>query len=225
MTKSALEQFEITVAQISNYQISLGILALTVTLALLSSIVGQLIYNNENFATIAGGIAGLVKNQQEIPFLVSIFFMILWTNYQGLLSNVYVATTQGFLSISLSIIIVASIVAKALKKKGIRGFGNMFLNDTPLMLFGFIFVIEIFSYGLRALSLGVRLMANLLAGHVLLHTLMTYLKNFLGNKFILPTIGAMIGILGIVLLEQAVWGIQAFVLTLLSATYLNEIED
>lgn len=68
-------------------------------------------------------------------------------------------------------------------------------------------------------------MANLLAGHVLLHTLISYFKVFIGNKMMLTAVGAVIGILAIVLLEQAVWAIQAFVLTLLTATYLNEIED
>lgn len=223
MNISALEQFELNVGVISNYQVSLiGVASFILLNAIVSK---RMIAENAIIDGIISTISQLVKNQKEMPFLITLFTIIVLINYQGLWGNIYVSTTQGLLSITISVIILTSIVLKALKAKGIRGFGNLFLNDTPMVLFTFIFVIEVFSYSLRALSLGVRLMANLLAGHVLLHTLMSYLKGFITTKLVLPTIGAILGVLAIVLLEQAVWGIQAFVLTLLTATYLNELED
>ena len=84
------------------------------------------------------------------------------------------------------------------------------------MILPLITIIEIISYISRILSLSLRLTANMVAGHTILFILSSF------NLFIL--IGIPILIL-IYILEIGVCIIQAFVFTILTATYIkNSIE-
>lgn len=82
-------------------------------------------------------------------------------------------------------------------------------------------VIELVSYTARAISLGVRLFANMVAGHTLLVILSSFLAPMFASGILIAVVGllpfglfvAMIG------LEVAVSLIQAYVFTILVANY------
>jgi F-type H+-transporting ATPase subunit a len=92
------------------------------------------------------------------------------------------------------------------------------------------FFIELVSYFVKSLSLGIRLSANLIAGHTLVHILFSvllslpiYLQNvaFFVAFFIY---GAIIMFLfGLLILEFGVAFLQAYVYVLLLTMYLNDI--
>ena len=92
-------------------------------------------------------------------------------------------------------------------------------------------VIELISYGFRAASLGVRLFANLMAGHCLLHILSCFGSCFhlipdyvsIGNAFtLLSTWCATIAISMALQLEWCVAIVQAYVFCTLLCVYLRE---
>lgn len=98
---------------------------------------------------------------------------------------------------------------------------------TPLALVPVLAPIEMISYLARALSLGVRLLANMAAGH----SLMKILAGFL---FTLFTSGIIVSILtvipfgifvAIVVLEVAVSFLQAYVFTILTSSYIKDAID
>jgi F-type H+-transporting ATPase subunit a len=89
---------------------------------------------------------------------------------------------------------------------------------TPGVLQPFIVVIEIISNIIRPLTLRIRLIANMIAGHLLLTLLGT-----LRNQRIFVLIMVLIGIILILVLELGVAIIQAYVFTLLSTLYVREI--
>ena len=88
-------------------------------------------------------------------------------------------------------------------------------------------LIEFISYLARALSLGVRLFANLCAGHSLLKILSTFLyKLFSGSVFVaILTIIPFSIFIGLIGLEISVSFIQAFVFNLLVCSYLKDAID
>ena len=82
-------------------------------------------------------------------------------------------------------------------------------------------IIEIASYIIRSISLGVRLGANIMAGHILVHILgmVIYRLGFLGSDLVFLALGLFIGLF---ILEFGVACLQAYVFTLLICIYLND---
>jgi len=84
--------------------------------------------------------------------------------------------------------------------------------------------VELLSYVFRPISLGVRLFANLMAGHTLLKVIvgfswsMLLLEDFLAFMHILPLL-ILVLLMG---LELGVAIIQAYVFTILTCIYLND---
>jgi F-type H+-transporting ATPase subunit a len=158
------------------------------------------------------------------PFIYSIFFYILIAN---LISNVpysFAVTASGIVSLGLSLTIFIGVTILALSIHGIKFFSFFIPSGTPLALVPLLVLIELVSYLARAVSLGVRLFANITAGHTLLKILSTYLfKLFTGNLLIaILTLIPFAIFLALVGLELAVSLIQAFVFTLLVCSYLRD---
>jgi F-type H+-transporting ATPase subunit a len=243
---SPLSQFEVTNLIGINAPI-LGNLHLNLTnLSLYSifvviTIIGLHIYaNNDNkiipnnwsislessFASLNSMVRDQIGANMEIyfPFIYSIFFYILIAN---LISNVpysFAVTASGVVSLGLSLTIFIGVTILALSIHGIKFFAFFIPSGTPLALVPLLVLIELVSYLARAVSLGVRLFANITAGHTLLKILSTYLfKLFTGNLLVqILTLIPFAIFLALVGLEIAVSLIQAFVFTLLVCSYLRD---
>lgn len=97
-------------------------------------------------------------------------------------------------------------------------------SGAPTALIPLLVPIEIISYLARAVSLGVRLFANILSGH----SLLKILSGFIGPMFTNNILIAVFALLpfaifiGIVALEIAVSFIQAYVFCILTASYIKD---
>src|ERR1700688_2125614 len=243
---SPLSQFEVTnligvnAPILGNLHLNLTNLSLYSIFVLLT-ILGLHIYaNNDNkivpnnwsisFESSFQSLNNMVREQiganMEIyfPFIYSIFFYILIAN---LISNVpysFAVTASGVVSLGLSLTIFIVVTILALSIHGIKFFSFFIPSGTPLALVPLLVLIELVSYLARAVSLGVRLFANITAGHTLLKILSTYLFKLLtGNLLIaILTLIPFAIFLALVGLELAVSLIQAFVFTLLVCSYLRD---
>ena len=243
---SPLSQFEVTnligvnAPILGNLHLNLTNLSLYSIFVLLTILGLHLYANNDNkvipnnwsisFESSFQSLNSMVREQiganMEIyfPFIYSIFFYILIAN---LISNVpysFAITASGVVSLGLSLTIFIGVTILALSIHGIKFFSFFIPSGTPLALVPLLVLIELVSYLSRAVSLGVRLFANLTAGHTLLKILSTYLfKLFTGNLLIfLLTLIPFAIFLALVGLEIAVSLIQAFVFTLLVCSYLRD---
>jgi len=179
-----------------------------------------------SFASLSTMVREQIGNTSEkyFPFVYSLFFFILIGN---LISNVpysFAVTASGVVALGLSFTIFIGVTLLALSIHGIKFFAFFIPSGTPLYLVPLLVLIELISYLARAVSLGVRLFANITAGHTLLKILSTYL-------FKLFTLNLIVGVLtlipfaiflALVGLELAVSLIQAFVFTLLVCSYLRD---
>ena len=103
---------------------------------------------------------------------------------------------------------------------------NLFLpSGTPIVIVPFLIIIEIISYFARVFSLGIRLFANMMAGHTLLKILCSYTWplllaiDFLSlNLYFVPFLIVVL----ISCLEFAIALLQAYVFTVLVCLYLND---
>jgi len=243
---SPLSQFEVTnligvnAPILGNLHLNLTNLSLYSIFVLLTILGLHMYANNDNkiipnnwsisFESSFQSLNTMVREQigtnMEIyfPFIYSIFFYILIAN---LISNVpysFAVTASGVVSLGLSLTIFIGVTILALSIHGIKFFSFFIPSGTPLALVPLLVLIELVSYLARAVSLGVRLFANLTAGHTLLKILSTYLfKLFTGNLLIqILTLIPFAIFLALVGLEIAVSLIQAFVFTLLVCSYLRD---
>jgi F-type H+-transporting ATPase subunit a len=94
----------------------------------------------------------------------------------------------------------------------------------PLVLLPLIVTIEFVSYLTRGLSLGIRLTANMFAGHTLLKIISTFAWQMLNTNilFMIAAIAPIALLFALVGLEIVIAMLQAYVFTVLTCSYLND---
>ena len=164
------------------------------------------------------------KGEKYYPFISIIFLFILLSNLIGLVPYSFTVTSHLIITctMSFSIFIGLNIICIKLHKSEIL---SLFIpSNTSFGLALLLVPIEFVSYIFKPISLGVRLFANLMAGHTLLKVIigfswaMLILENIISFFHIIP-------LLVIVLLfglELGVALIQAYVFTILTCIYLND---
>nr|BAK42503.1 ATPase subunit 6 [Plotosus japonicus] len=153
--------------------------------------------------------------------LTSLMLFILTLNMLGLLPYTFTPTTQLSLNMGLAVPFWLSTIIIGLRNQPTISFGHLLPEGTPTPLIPILIIIETISLFIRPIALGVRLTANLTAGHLLIQLIsmatitlastMTTVAIFTATLLILLTI-----------LEVAVALIQAYVFVLLLSLYLQE---
>nr|AIL24453.1 ATP synthase F0 subunit 6 [Bathydorus laniger] len=156
------------------------------------------------------------------PFILSIFTMFTAINLMGLLPYVFTTTSHIIITFRLSLTIIIKTTLRALIRHKRKFFRILTPQSAPLLLAPFLVLIETTRYITRAISLGVRLAANISAGHLLLAILSKFaLDAILTNHYILRLI-PITALFLIRILEIMVALIQAYVFTLLTTIYLSD---
>jgi len=114
------------------------------------------------------------KGQAYLPFLYTIFLYILFSNLIGLVPYSFTPTSHFVFGIGFSVAILIGVTIIGLKTHAFKFFGLFVPAGTPLGLVPVLVLIETISYLARALSLGLRLTANMIGGHVLLKIFSTF---------------------------------------------------
>nr|YP_010317607.1 ATP synthase F0 subunit 6 [Catostylus townsendi]UNB15551.1 ATP synthase F0 subunit 6 [Catostylus townsendi] len=156
------------------------------------------------------------------PFVFSLFLLIAWLNILGLFPYVFTVGTHIIVTfgISLSILIVVTILG--IKNFKFNFFSMLMPQGAPMGLAPLLVLIETASYLSRAISLGVRLAANLSAGHLLFAILASFSYKMIINNLLLLSIFPLSIMVFITVLEIAVALIQAYVFCLLTTIYLED---
>nr|YP_011007768.1 ATP synthase F0 subunit 6 [Gobiobotia tungi]WAW79982.1 ATP synthase F0 subunit 6 [Gobiobotia tungi] len=147
-------------------------------------------------------------------FLVSI-------NILGLLPYTFTPTTQLSLNMGLAVPLWLATVIIGMRNQPTAALGHLLPEGTPVPLIPVLIIIETISLFIRPLALGVRLTANLTAGHLLIQLIATAVFVLLP---MMPTVAIMTAVVLflLTLLEVAVAMIQAYVFVLLLSLYLQE---
>ncbi len=158
------------------------------------------------------------EGKKFFPLIFSIFTFILLCNCLGMTPYSFTATSQVAVTLSLAIMCFFIITIYAIIRNGFGGFIHMFLpSGVPIWMAPVIFVIELFSFLIRPITLSVRLFANMVAGHVLL-------KVIAGFIISLGVLGALPFLFSIVMtgFELFVAVLQAYIFSVLVCAYLSE---
>ena len=168
-----------------------------------------------------------IKGQSFYPFIYCLFVFILTSNLIGMVPYSFAPTSHFALTffISFTVVLGATILGFILHK---LGFFSLFVpTGCPLGLLPLLTLIEFISYLARNISLGLRLAANILSGHMLLNILSEFTYNIMDTSFIYFLIGfvPIVFIMAFSGLEFGIGFIQAQVFTVLSSSYTKDSLD
>lgn len=156
------------------------------------------------------------------PFLLTLFFFILFSNLMGLLpfpQHVKAMTSSFSVPVGLAFIVFMVTLWINLKHHGVGGFAHKFMPaGVPWWATFLVVPIEIISWLAKPVSLAIRLCANMIAGHALLFVFIFLMMEIAWFLAALPYAGAVI----MSAFEIFVSLIQAFVFTMLSAMYIRD---
>nr|BAV90199.1 ATPase subunit 6 [Bubo flavipes] len=153
--------------------------------------------------------------------LTSLMMMLLMINLLGLLPYTFTPTTQLSMNMALAFPLWLATLLTGLRNQPSISIGHLLPEGTPTPLIPALILIETTSLLIRPLALGVRLTANLTAGHLLIQLISTAVMTLLP---IMPMVSALTTVILFLLtiLEIAVAMIQAYVFVLLLSLYLQE---
>nr|NP_443650.1 ATP synthase F0 subunit 6 [Monopterus albus]UFZ01342.1 ATP synthase F0 subunit 6 [Monopterus albus]BAB70370.1 ATPase subunit 6 [Monopterus albus] len=153
--------------------------------------------------------------------LVSLMLYIISLNLLGMLPYTFTPTTQLSMNMGLAVPLWLATVLVGFRNQPTLSLAHLLPEGTPTLLVPVLIIIETISLLIRPFALGVRLTANLTAGHLLIQLIATATLAFMS---IMPAIATLTSILLLLLtlLEIAVAMIQAYVFVLLLSLYLQE---
>nr|BBB04434.1 ATPase subunits 6 [Ratabulus megacephalus]BBM90022.1 ATPase subunits 6 [Ratabulus megacephalus] len=153
--------------------------------------------------------------------LTSLMLFLMTLNMLGLLPYTFTPTTQLSLNLGFAVPLWLATVIIGMRNQPTHALGHLLPEGTPTPLIPILIIIETISLFIRPLALGVRLTANLTAGHLLIQLIATAAFVLLP---LMPTVAILTTIVLalLTLLEIAVAMIQAYVFVLLLTLYLQE---
>ena len=247
---SPLDQFEvrdllsINANLLGNVNLSLTNIGLYLTISIVIILTYSLLASNNNkiipnnwsisqesiYATVHGIVVSQInptKGQIYFPFIYTLFVFILVNNLVGLVPYSFATTSHFILTFSISFTVVLGATFLGFQRHGLKFFSLFVPSGCPLALLPLLVLIEFVSYLSRNVSLGLRLAANILSGHMLLSILSGFTYNIMTNGFIFFFLGLipLAFIIAFSGLELAIAFIQAQVFVILTCSYIKDSLD
>lgn len=186
---------------------------------------------NSRLLTLQSWFIGRFTNQLLLPInfgghkwaliFSSLIVFLISLNMLGLFPYTFTPTTQLSINMGLAVPLWLATVIIGLRNQPAIALAHLLPEGTPTPLIPVLIIIETLSLFIRPLALGVRLTANLTAGHLIMQLIATAAYLLLP---LMPTVAVLTTILLflLTLLEIAVAIIQAYVFVLLLSLYLQE---
>lgn len=159
------------------------------------------------------------KYKRFMPFLLTMFFFILYNNLLGLTPGA--ANLSGNIAVTLSLALFTFFITQFNGKKAY--WGHIFATPgVPFALRPIILVVEIIGIFTKPISLTLRLFASITAGHIVVLSIVGL--GFILNSVAVGVVGTLFSVV-ITLIEILVAVIQAYVFTLFSSMYIGQAVD
>jgi len=164
------------------------------------------------------------KGQVYFPFIYTLFIFILVNNLIGMVPYSFASTSHFALTFSLSFSVVLGATILGFQKHGLTFFSLLVPAGCPLGLLPLLVLIEFISYLARNISLGLRLAANILSGHMLLNILAGFTYKIMTSGIIFLFLGLipLAFIIAFSGLELGIAFIQAQVFVVLTCSYIKD---
>ncbi len=175
----------------------------------------------EHWQTVVEENLGEKANYYLLP-LVTLFMFILGINLLGFFTYTFPPTTHVILTFGMAFGVWIGVMVFGFYRYRSSFFSMFMPTGAPLGLSPLLVIIEIASNISRPIALGMRLAANLTAGHILLAILADFSCKLLFYSYSLINLFPISIIMFMTILEVGVLVIQAYVFCLLSMIYLKD---
>lgn len=152
-------------------------------------------------------------------FSVTLFRFIALNNFLGLIPYVFTARRHMIYTMGLALPLWLGFIVRSWFLRTSYMLAHLVPQGTPVVLIRFIVLIELVRNVIRPLTLRVRLIANMVAGHLLLSLIGGFMFQIGAALFR----GSMLLLICLLVLECAVAVIQAYVFCLLVLLYIAEV--
>ena len=173
-----------------------------------------------------GGIVKTSAGQNSVllfPYMLALFLFIMFGNVIGLFPFAFSFTSQIAVTIGMALIVFMSSIIIGLVKQGKHYFRHFCPEGIPGYLAPFVVVVELLSFMFRPISLGIRLFANMVAGHIMIDVIAGFAASMAGIAAL--SVCSVIPVTVNILLncfKVVVCVLQAYVFVVLSCMYLSE---
>ena len=162
-----------------------------------------------------------------VPFLLTLFFFILFCNLWGIFP--WGSTATGNIAVTATLALMTFFVVEiaGIRAQGVGYLGTIFYWNKDLnivlrvMLFLILSPIELLGKFTKPFALTIRLFANMTAGHIVVLALIGMIFSFKSIASGAPFLMAV----AINMLELFVAFLQAFIFTLLSSVFIGQIRE
>ncbi|HQR06067.1 MAG TPA: F0F1 ATP synthase subunit A [Gemmatales bacterium] len=166
-----------------------------------------------------------------VPFLWTMFLFILFCNLLGIIPGLGSPTGSLSLTLVLALFAFICIHGSAIKKLGFAGYAKSFVPHLGHLPFGLtipvtvlVCFIEVLSAFIKGIVLAIRLFGNMFAGHLALAIILGFIamSKYAGWYLSGPiTVGSVLIVVAVTLLELFVAFLQAYVFTFLTSLFLG----
>ena len=167
-----------------------------------------------------------------VPYLWTLFFFVLFCNLAGLVPWMGSPTASITVTVTLALLTLTIVIATGILWHGPVGFwtgmvphveGKVGPVNLALMLSPILFVLEIFSFFVKHVSLCIRLMANMFGGALILAVLVAFIPMAAWSIYawIPVTIASVFAAVAVYFLKLLVGFLQAYIFTFLTSIYIG----
>lgn len=159
------------------------------------------------------------------PLVFSVFMFVLITNLVGLIPLSFSVTSQIVVTASLALLVFFTVIINGFWQHGLRFLKLFAPSGVPVFILPLIVLIEIMSFLARPVSHSLRLFANILAGHVTLNLIGSFVAMMIAGFGVIGWFGATLPLVfavALFALELLVALLQAYVFAILTCIYLND---
>jgi len=158
------------------------------------------------------------------PFVFTIFIFVFTANTLGLIPGFFTVTSHIVVTAALAGMVFVTVLIVGFAKNGAKFLKLFVPQGVPILILPLVVLIEIISFLSRPVSHSVRLFANMLAGHITLKLVASFVS-MIGAFGYLGWLGASLPLaftVALTALELLVACLQAYVFTILTCIYLND---
>ena len=174
-------------------------------------------------------IGGIVKSNagkkgvEIFPYMMALFLFIMLGNIVGLFPFAFSYTSQLCITIGMALMVFVASIIVGISNQGIAYFKRFCPSGIPGYLVPVFIVIELLSFLFRPISLGIRLFANMVSGHIMIEVIAGFAASIASiavfSYFAVVPVAVNVALN---LFKFVVCMLQAYVFVVLSCMYLSE---
>ena len=180
----------------------------------------------ELFNFINGIIDSNVKENgyQLFPYILTLFLFIAIGNMVGLFPYAFSFTSQLVVTLCMACLVFIASIVVGFYNQGLHYLKHFCPEGIPIYIAPFVIVIELMSFAFRPISLGIRLFANMVSGHIMIKIIASFAVSLAGLSFLSGGLAIIPVVVNVLLnvFKLVVCALQAYVFSVLSCIYLSE---